>query len=43
MDRLITSDECNLSKIKSADQMSDHSLFIATLNGTAKPCQPKKK
>ena len=44
MDRLITSDECNLiNKIRSADQMNDHSSFIATLNETAKPCQPKEK
>ena len=44
MDRLITSDEFNLiNKIRSADQMSDHSSCIATLNETAKPCQPKEK
>ena len=44
MDRLITSDESNLIiKKGSADQMSDHSSFIATLNETAKPCQPKEK
>ena len=42
MDRLISSDECNLIKIGSADQMSDHSSFIATLNETAKPCQLRK-
>ena len=41
---MITSDECNLiSKIRSTDQMSDHSLFIATLKETAKLCQPKEK
>ena len=44
MDWLITSDECNLNnKIRSTDQMSDHSSFIATLNETAKLCQSKRK
>ena len=44
LDWLITSDECNLiNKIRSTDQMSDHSSFIATLNETAKLCQPKEK
>ena len=37
LDWLITSDECNLiNKIRSTDQMSDHSSFIATLNEIAK-------
>ena len=44
LDWLITSDKCNLiNKIRSTDQMSDHSSFIATLNETAKLCQPKEK
>ena len=44
LDWLITSDECNLiNKIRSTHQMSDHSSFIATLNETAKLCQPKEK
>ena len=44
LDWLITSDECNLiDKIRSADQMSDHSSSIATLNETAKLCKPKEK
>ena len=44
LDWLITSDECNLiDKIRSAEQMSDHSSFIATLNETAKLCKPKEK
>ena len=44
LDWLITSDECNLfNKIRSTDQMSDHSPFIATLNETAILCQPKGK
>ena len=42
-DWLITSDECNLIKIRSIDQMSDHFLFIATLNEIADLCQPKGK
>ena len=44
LDWLITSIECNLiNKIRSTDQMSDHSSFIATLNEIAKLCQPKEK
>ena len=44
LDWLITSDECNLiNKIRSINQMGDHSSFIATLNETAKLCQPKEK
>ena len=44
LDWLITSDECNLiNKIRSTDQMSDHSSFIATLNEIANLCQPKEK
>ena len=36
LDWLTTSDKCNLiNKIRSTDQMSDHSSFIATLNETA--------
>ena len=44
LDWLIKGDECNLiNKIRSTDQMSDHSSFNATLNETDKLCQPKKK
>ena len=44
LDWLITSDECNLiNKIRSTDQVSDHSSFIATLNESAKLCQLKEK
>ena len=44
LDWLITSDECNfINKIRSTDQMSDHSSFISSLNETAKLCQPKEK
>ena len=32
-----------INKIRSTDQMSDHSSFFATLNETAKLCQPKEK
>ena len=41
LDWLFTSDKLN--KIRSADQIRDHSSFIATLNDTAKLCQPKEK
>ena len=45
---LIKSDKCRptcnlINRIRSTDQMSDHSSFIATLKETAKPCQPKEK
>ena len=44
LDWPITRAECNLiNKIRSTDQMSDHSLFIAILNETAIPCHPKEK